>query len=358
MKNRIISIVIIIAMVAATVIGALSLTGCGNKEEPSAKVEVPEAPVLTPAEEEVVEQRPVKNMLSGIQMEGTTEYTDKEKEELAEAGNVEFVSRESTASLDLLYFIKNIEVITKKGKEYTKAEPDVDSVAQLFVPLYNDTIKNICYNIDANTSGDVMSIMAVITPSATPGDRALEYLFNAIAIQESGTKTVSYIEYADGVMNIYDTKNKKITMNTANNIVKRNSTPLAATDDQIAKITQVLYKKYGIMYEKARDAINDAELLEKEKIAVEEMEKVATAEQAEERQQYIFDQENKTPSIQMNTQARAANTKEFTDKNGNKASYTQEEWRYLLSIWDYTGDAEHYVVEHTNQELRNLLNQR
>ena len=45
----------------------------------------------------------------------------------------------------------------------------------------------------------------------------------------------------------------------------------------------------------------------------------------------------------------------FTDKNGNKTTFTEAEWNKLKSIWAYTGNAEEMISHHTIGELRNLL---
>ncbi len=45
----------------------------------------------------------------------------------------------------------------------------------------------------------------------------------------------------------------------------------------------------------------------------------------------------------------------FTDKNGDVADFTEEEWNYLLSVWEYTGEAEDMLSAHTVGELRQAL---
>lgn len=45
----------------------------------------------------------------------------------------------------------------------------------------------------------------------------------------------------------------------------------------------------------------------------------------------------------------------FTDKNGNKTTFTEAEWNKLKSIWAYTGNAEEMISHHTIGELRSLL---
>ncbi len=45
----------------------------------------------------------------------------------------------------------------------------------------------------------------------------------------------------------------------------------------------------------------------------------------------------------------------FTDKNGQKTTFTEAEWNKLKSIWAYTGNPEEMISHHTIGELRNLL---
>ncbi len=365
MKNRkIISIILIIAMIATTILAAmLSLTGCDSKEEPSP--EKGELPASQPALTEEVPQESAeddsqasskKTKNGNIQVLEEYEYTEGEIEKINEAETVKFVSREDAASSNIPYFIKNVEVKRKNdNSEYAKASPDVDKVAELYVPLYKDTIKNICYNISANTSGDVMSILAVTMPYSTNGDDILPYLFNAIAIQKSGVNTISYIEFSNGIMTAYDTKNAKFTIDVNSREVKKGSKIMEATPEQVDEIATLLYKKYDVMYDKSAATIEESEQLEKEKAAVEEMNKVATMEEARKEQEEIYAAENRNQPAPAQQQTAG---RSFTDKNGNTATYTLDEWAYLCRIWEYTGDAEHYVADHTNQELRQLLSQR
>ena len=55
------------------------------------------------------------------------------------------------------------------------------------------------------------------------------------------------------------------------------------------------------------------------------------------------------------TQGAAAGGHAFTDKNGNKTTFTNAEWEKLKSVWAYTGKAEEMISHHTIGELRNVL---
>lgn len=46
----------------------------------------------------------------------------------------------------------------------------------------------------------------------------------------------------------------------------------------------------------------------------------------------------------------------FTDKNGQKTTFTDAEWNKLINTWAYTGQAEEMISHHTIGELRNVLN--
>ena len=48
----------------------------------------------------------------------------------------------------------------------------------------------------------------------------------------------------------------------------------------------------------------------------------------------------------------------FKDRNGDTATFTSDEWEYLLSIWEYTGKAEEMVMDHTVGELKSALDAR
>ena len=48
----------------------------------------------------------------------------------------------------------------------------------------------------------------------------------------------------------------------------------------------------------------------------------------------------------------------FTDKYGQSATFTEEEWNYLLGIWNYTGQAEEMISHHSVSELKSLLSVR
>lgn len=54
--------------------------------------------------------------------------------------------------------------------------------------------------------------------------------------------------------------------------------------------------------------------------------------------------------------AQAATGVPFTDKNGNKTVFTNAEWNYFMSYWDYTGQAAEMISHHTCDELRTLYN--
>ena len=45
----------------------------------------------------------------------------------------------------------------------------------------------------------------------------------------------------------------------------------------------------------------------------------------------------------------------FTDSNGNKTTYTDEEWKRLQNVWAWTGNADEMIKKHTVSELNQLL---
>jgi len=54
--------------------------------------------------------------------------------------------------------------------------------------------------------------------------------------------------------------------------------------------------------------------------------------------------------------AQAAAGVPFTDKNGTTTVFTNAEWNYFMSYWDYTGQAAEMISHHTCAELRTLYN--
>lgn len=72
------------------------------------------------------------------------------------------------------------------------------------------------------------------------------------------------------------------------------------------------------------------------------------AQEAEKQQQILAD-------MLLQQQLSAAAGHPFTDKNGQTTTFTNEEWQKLISVWDYTGQAEEMISHHSIGELRNVL---
>lgn len=48
----------------------------------------------------------------------------------------------------------------------------------------------------------------------------------------------------------------------------------------------------------------------------------------------------------------------YTDAAGNSATFTNDEWNYLISVWAYTGNGEEMISHHSVGELRQVLSAR
>ena len=326
--------------------GTLLLTGCSgaSKAEELAGVTLQEEVVAEDHTEEQAkkELQELRHKAEEKQSEHI-DMTQVEKEETEEKG-LEFVSREQLAKDSLPYYITNVQIKEKNnGKECISADTDATALKKAKFELLNDTYGNIIAAIDSDNADTIADIMTVILSQEVEDTVKADAIIRAVTAFKMGMREISSIEYNNGKFIVLDINGEKLENDTTKGTIKFKSKDTLPDEEEDQRISQIIFENYGVMLprEEARKELADEE---EARLEAEELQKLA---EAEEEQQKIL------------AQLAAANAgRKFTDKNGNTASYTTEEWNYLLSVWAYTGHAETLVVEHTNQELRQLLNSR
>lgn len=312
--------------------------------------------------------QPVDTSPGKVELEQVYDY------EKGEAQQITFTSREQNAANNLPYYFKNIRIERKNKKDFTIAEPDTATVGELYVTEFNTSLRNVAKAASDNNYEELLQIVATIMPQTANSYRYLEYFFQACTLYEKNLHGVEKIEREDGVdlFTGYDKEKHKIEVTISTSKYKfANSGPMISEELQ-SQVSQRLYEKLGILLpEEAermeeRKAEEEAEELkeaaEEEKRALEEIAKSSDSSKVTD-----ADLQKQGELLQLLTsqawgQSAGTNTaayKTFTDKKGATASYTKEEWDYLISFWAYIGhDIEQTIMDHSHDELRSLLNKR
>lgn len=356
-------------IIFATIFSFL-LTGCG-KEEPDS-VPVSDTPVPASTQNAPSEQKNVELEDPWYDTYEETESTPKvqlETAEKEETEEVEFTSREQNAANSLPYFFKNIKMERRNKKDYVIAEPDVETVGELFETNYDKSLRDVAKIASSTNSDELLQIVATIMPKTASTSSYLDYFFLACTLYERSLHGVSYIERLDGEDKFigYDNDKHKIEVTISTGDFKYANAGMLMDDELRIQIAQKLYDATGIMLPDVADEIEQRiadEEAEAMKTESEEIEEVAE-ETPEAPEVPVVEETEKGRLLamileqQQSQPVASAAYKSFTDKVGAYGSYTKEEWTYLQSIWAWTGhDIDNFVMDHTHAELRNLLNSR
>ncbi len=360
------------------ILASFMISGCGNTDEPEQSAEAGEIkePVATTApandQKKVELEDDWYNTVEESSKTPKVELEDAVKEEVDE--EVEFTSREQDAANNLPYFFTNIRMERRNKKDYVIAEPDTAAIGDLYVADYNMSMRDLAKIASDTNSEELLQIIATIMPKTASGSSYLQYFFLACTLYERNLHGVTSIERQSDEDKFigYDAEKHKIEVDISTGDYKYANAGMLVNEELKVQIAQKLYDKTGIMLPDVADQLEQAAADDEAEKLMQEIQSEAgtgegvTAEEAAVKPATELDENTKLLAQIIDkqvgigaTNAAAAPFKTFTDKRGTVGSYTQGEWAYLQSIWLYAGhDVDNFVMDHTHEELRALLNSR
>lgn len=333
----------LITLMTALSVALALLTGCGKAKEENQGNVTPLGEIKTrDAEEQAVADQELEALRQEAEDKRNSVVVNPTERE--EAESLEYVPREELAGNKLPYFLKEIKIVNENtSKEYVSASVDPVKLRVYEIDSIHNTAGSIIELVDEENKEDIEQVAAMFVSKEASDEAKIDAVICAIHAHDMGAGLIDKVDYKDNKLTAIDANGKKVEHDLSTDAMLFDGKNTLPDEEEYSRIAQMITEKYGITLsrEEARQSSMDEE---EQKMEEEELARLKEATEAAQAAQAAV------PA--------APQGMPFTDKVGNTAYYTTEEWNYLKSLWEYTGHADDLVRDHTNTELRQILNQR